>query len=63
MASPYVDFIEFVEFLALVVIDDDVGESQVHPRIAVSQFAIDTLAVFQFNENLLALDAGEHKER
>lgn len=61
VASSYVNVVEFVELFALVVVNNHFRKRQVHPRVAIGQFAVYGLAVFQFDKNLLILHAREHE--
>lgn len=57
VTSSDVDLFKLVELLTFVVRNNGLGKGQVHPRVAVGQFANNGFAILQLYENFLAFDA------
>jgi len=53
-----IGFLHFGELVSVVVVEDDITQGQIHPRVTVGQFSVHCLAVLQFNKDFLVFDAG-----
>lgn len=46
MVATNINFLQLVKLFAVVVVENDVCEREIHPRVAVAQSSIDGLTIF-----------------